>query len=84
MLKEETIEMMFTKQFGEENDHGLCWEIVETPNKVFIGHSGGDPGINTAMYFHPGEKRGLIILTNCSHGNLLEMMDHFLNQPKAE
>ena len=37
--------------------------------KGYIGHTGGDPGIATFMFFKPGSKTGKVMMINTSVRN---------------
>ena len=67
ILKESTIKKMLTLQFDDNNSQGLCWH--RTAFESLWGHSGGDPGVGTNMYFHPGTKIGVITFQNSNNGN---------------
>jgi len=67
ILKESTIMKMLTLQFDDNKSQGLCWH--RTDFKSLWGHSGGDPGVGTYMYFHPGSKIGVITFQNSNNGN---------------
>jgi len=43
---------------------GIFWDILPGKKKITIGHSGGDPGIVTYMYFDTDAKLGSIIFFN--------------------
>lgn len=68
ILKQATIEKMFTPQLKEYTAQGLTWRTseFETPyGKVKLwGHSGLDPGIQTFLFFNPANKTGVITFQN--------------------
>jgi CubicO group peptidase (beta-lactamase class C family) len=45
---------------------GVGFITTRFKDKSYVGHSGGYPGYTTQTLFHPGEKFGLIVLTNTS------------------
>lgn len=64
---------MIGKQFGAENspenvdiendNAGIFWDYSKSG---WIGHTGGDPGVTTFMYFNPETGVGCILLSNTS------------------
>ena len=47
---------------------GLGWGIARVDEKTRIGHGGSVPGNRTQVSFVPGEKFGVIVLTNAEDG----------------
>ncbi|MFN8257588.1 MAG: serine hydrolase [Bacteroidales bacterium] len=46
-------------------NQGIFWEIEKSPLAgVIQGHSGGDPGVSTMMYYLPAIKKGIIYISN--------------------
>jgi CubicO group peptidase (beta-lactamase class C family) len=46
-------------------NQGIFWEIEKSPMAGEIqGHSGGDPGVSTMMYYLPEIKKGIIYISN--------------------
>jgi CubicO group peptidase (beta-lactamase class C family) len=68
ILEESTLKMMLKEQIKEDKSQGLCWENSEF--KSLWGHSGGDPGVGTYMFFSPKTKIGVITFQNNHNGNL--------------
>ena len=68
ILKESTLKMMLKEQIEEDKSQGLCWEHIEF-NSLW-GHSGGDPGVSTLMFFSPETKTGVITFQNNNNGDL--------------
>ena len=67
ILKEETVELMRTRQYNDNNNrfnYGLGWRISGHDNDISVGHSGAMPGTLTYMYYQPEEKTGIIFFTN--------------------
>ena len=70
ILKNETIELMFTNQNPSENfiGYGLGWQIFPdhygSQDSSRIGHNGEMPGDITYMFYHVSQDFGLIILSN--------------------
>ncbi|SFU36140.1 serine hydrolase domain-containing protein [Pontibacter akesuensis] len=52
-----------------ENGYGLAIDNVENliPGKTMRGHTGTAYGLYSAMFFHPKEKFGIVVLTNGSN-----------------
>jgi CubicO group peptidase (beta-lactamase class C family) len=62
LLEKATVTQMLTPQVDPpEAGQGLIWYWWEE----LIGHSGGDKGATTHMYFDPATGAGVIVLTNC-------------------
>ena len=64
-----TLEVMFQPQVAEENGYrqAISWIYVDDmAGDTVVGHSGGDPGVNTHAYFYPATGRGVILLINTS------------------
>lgn len=45
-------------------DHGVFWNVQEYGNEKYIGHTGGDPGVNTFAFFDIITNLGYICFTN--------------------
>lgn len=74
LLRPELFRAMLTPQFSwnhpprnigpdDEPNEGIFWEFSRRGE---IGHSGGDPGIDTHMFFNPESGIGRILITNMS------------------
>jgi CubicO group peptidase (beta-lactamase class C family) len=72
ILNKETVDMMLSPQLNGNNSQGLCWHTfeVKSPSDKFTlwGHTGGDPGITTYLFFQPEEKIGVITFQNKESG----------------
>jgi CubicO group peptidase (beta-lactamase class C family) len=76
LLDKNTIEKMLEAPIPNDPMQGLCWRQMLMPGKAPLwGHGGNDPGTNTLMYFNPQNKKGIIIFTNSTSGNIYEIMD---------
>ena len=65
ILYQSTIDTMMTIQFPEVDDsQGLIWYTFQLGGRTLWGHSGGDQGVSTDMYFCPEENSGVIALNN--------------------
>lgn len=70
ILAAETVDEILTKQIrrsrlGEEGIQGLTWSGQQRDGLGLVwGHSGGDPGVSTHMYFVPEDDIGVIVFAN--------------------
>ena len=70
ILKNDTVELMFTLQYPTDSyiGYGLGFQIYpkrnNSENDLRIGHNGGMPGSQTYMFYHVFEDAGIIIFTN--------------------
>jgi len=68
LLSQESYEILFKKQLSKSNfawDNDFNYGIfIEHHGDVEIGHSGGDPGVSTFMFFDPDRKVGRLLFTN--------------------
>lgn len=78
ILQPQTIELMLSEQDPKHPSQGLCFHtlVLETSNDPISlwGHTGGDPGITTFMFFDPESKLGVITFQNCATGGTLEIV----------
>lgn len=53
-------------KLSEEEGYGLALETTEKmiPGKVLKGHTGSAYGLFSAMFFHPKEKFGIVVISN--------------------
>lgn len=53
-------------KLSEQEGYGLALETTEKmiPGKVLKGHTGSAYGLFSAMYFHPKEKFGIVVISN--------------------
>jgi CubicO group peptidase (beta-lactamase class C family) len=76
LLQSATIGKMMTILNDADPTQGLCWRRVTTLNKkVFWGHGGGDPGINTNMYLSQEDLTGVIVFQNSTAGQSFEIVE---------
>jgi CubicO group peptidase (beta-lactamase class C family) len=69
ILDSTTVELMTTVQFPAiDPSQGLIWidigDFIDPEGPSIWGHTGGDPGVGTAMFYIPDENSGFIVLTN--------------------
>jgi CubicO group peptidase (beta-lactamase class C family) len=43
---------------------GLIWYRIEMRGRTVLGHTGGDAGASTRMFFRPRDRRGSLVLAN--------------------
>jgi len=83
ILKDETIDLMFTLQYNDSRfpGFGLGWQIFwghGNNSSTRIGHNGGMPGSLTYMFYHVELDAGVIILSNQHlYYRIQEMMNWF-------
>ncbi len=46
-------------------EYGLGLARFDEPGRSLVGHSGGDYGVSTMMYFEPSTSTGVLVLANC-------------------
>ncbi|MFY0624900.1 MAG: beta-lactamase family protein [Reichenbachiella sp.] len=62
VLKRESYQELFQPQLeNEEHNEGI---FMSLPPSGLVGHSGGDPGVSTFMFFDPKTKNGRILFAN--------------------
>ena len=80
LLKAESYKQLFQKQLQpshfvvdsdeqlseDENNSGIFMAFM---NDSLIGHSGGDPGISSRMFFNPNSLTGFILIVNTDLGD---------------
>ena len=73
LLNKESYKEFFTKQLTSENfpydseeNEGI---FVSFASNGYIGHSGGDPGVTTFMFFDPNNETGIILFANTQLNN---------------
>ncbi len=71
LINKKSYKELFTKQLNAENFPGYDEEdeynegiFMSFTSSGLIGHSGGDPGVSTFMFFNPNTKVGRILLVN--------------------
>jgi CubicO group peptidase (beta-lactamase class C family) len=78
ILNKETVDMMLSPQLNGNNSQGLCWQTFEfksPPDQITLwGHTGGDPGISTYLFYHPEEKIGVITFQNKDSGGTYKIV----------
>ena len=75
-------EMMDFKSYQEANGEGekkigIHWLGVSLNDRSVIGHTGGDPGVSSFLYFDPEKKTGVVLLINRRFDNGQE--DHIFH-----
>jgi CubicO group peptidase (beta-lactamase class C family) len=72
ILKKTTLKKMLKLQLNGDQEQGLCWHLI--PFESLWGHSGGDPGVATYMFFSPSTKIGVIAFQNNHNGDLFSIV----------
>src|SRR5690606_21055795 len=72
LLKKSTIDNMLSFQVEGNSSQGLCWR--QSDFESLWGHSGGDPGVSTKMYFSRETDIGIIIFQNNNEGDQFEVL----------
>jgi CubicO group peptidase (beta-lactamase class C family) len=77
VLNRKSIDEMMRPQFNEvkkpsniklnKENSGIFWSIER--NGTWIGHDGGDPGVNTIMFYDLSKQVGVILFVNTSFDN---------------
>jgi CubicO group peptidase (beta-lactamase class C family) len=66
------------KKISEEERYGMAFRASDdlVPGKRLKGHTGSAYGLYSAMFFHPKEKFGFVVITNgCLPDNQLDIRD---------
>ena len=65
ILDSATVSLMTTVQFPQiRSDQGLIWHKYLLNSRWIWGHTGGDLGVLTAMFYSPAEGTGVVLLCN--------------------
>lgn len=65
ILDSETVNLMLTPQNPSINpNQGLIWYHLSLGGRSLWGHSGGDQGVSTEMWYCPDEESGVVVLIN--------------------
>ncbi|MDO1451246.1 serine hydrolase [Rhodocytophaga aerolata] len=66
ILNKATLDKMLSLQIKGNPSQGLVWHTFEplADTTTLWGHTGGDPGIITYLFFHPTERKGVITFQN--------------------
>lgn len=106
LLTKESYQELFREQLDEENFDGRDDTnpyngdyspglFIGHSAKGYVGHSGGDAGVGTWMYFDKNTKMGRYIVINTDMGNdnrakeleyyaIWDLMDEYFEKLKAE
>ena len=72
ILEKSTLKEMLQAQLEMDDGQGLCWHKIKYEG--LWGHSGGDPGVATFMFFNPRTKTGIITFQNNHNGDLFSLV----------
>jgi CubicO group peptidase (beta-lactamase class C family) len=67
LVKRSTRDLMWTPlkpSDGSKDDYGLGWGARSEDGAVAVGHTGGQQGTSTAFLVAPGQRAGVVVLTN--------------------
>lgn len=65
ILEEETVaEMLRIQNPDLDERQALCWYTLKVGGRRALGHTGGDRGVTTEVFFLPEERVGVILFTN--------------------
>jgi len=83
ILRKETVAKMLSLQTSTNKFQGLTWHVYEWArpgnNDLLWGHTGGDPGITTYLFFNPVSKLGIITFQNASTDGTGELFEKLYN-----
>lgn len=78
ILQKETVAKMLSLQIKGNNSQGLCWHVhrfeSSSGHSTLWGHTGGDPGISTYLFFDPVKRVGVITFQNSESGGTFEIV----------
>lgn len=72
ILEKSTLKKMLQPAIELDEDQGLCWHRIRY--EALWGHSGGDPGVGTYMYFNPRTRTGVITFQNNHNGDVFSIV----------
>jgi CubicO group peptidase (beta-lactamase class C family) len=65
LLKAQTVQEIFKPPYPSAPNQGLAWmKIRDSYKNVLWVHGGGDPGVETAMFFRPTDHLGMVMFLN--------------------
>ncbi|GAK56487.1 beta-lactamase [Candidatus Vecturithrix granuli] len=76
LLQSLTVQQVFTPHYPSAPKQGLCWVKTEDDDKNTLwGHGGGDPGVQTAMFFRPDDQLGMVMFLNTDSADTTAIFD---------
>lgn len=72
ILEKSTLKEMLQPVVEMDDGQGLCWHKIKYEG--LWGHSGGDPGVATYMFFNPRTRIGIITFQNNHNGDLFSVV----------
>lgn len=72
ILEKSTLKEMLQPVVESDEGQGLCWHQIKF--EKLWGHSGGDPGVATYMFFNPRTRTGIIVYQNNHNGDLFSVV----------
>lgn len=97
IISKESAKQMQTK-LSDQEGYGLAIMTTDKliPGKTLKGHTGSAYGLYSAMFFHPGEKFGIVVISNGCHPSYTDgfnavikktvtcLYDHFISSAPAQ
>lgn len=81
IISEESSRTMQTPLSDEENYGLALWTMDDLiPGKTMVGHTGNAYGLYSAMFFHPEEKFGMVVITNGCNTTYTDDFNDFLRE----
>ena len=80
ILGRQTLELMLSPQTEINKNQGLGWH----KEKIFWGHNGSDPGVQSELFFNPETKIGIIIIQNSLEGESFDILKNIYNVVSAD
>lgn len=81
IISEESSRTMQIPLSDEENYGLALWTTDDLiPGKTMVGHTGNAYGLYSAMFFHPGDKFGMVVITNGCNTTYTDDFNDFLRE----
>ena len=80
ILKKQTLDLILSPQIEKNKNIGLGWH----KEKIFWGHNGSDPGVQSELFFNPETKIGIIIIQNSLEGESFDILKNIFNVVSAD
>jgi len=81
IISKESAQTMQTPLSDDEHYGLALWTMDNLiPGKTMVGHTGSAYGLYSAMFFHPEEKFGLVVITNGCNATFTDDFNDFLKE----
>src|SRR5690606_27249727 len=81
IITEESSRTMQTPLSNDEHYGLALWTMDNLiPSKTMVGHTGSAYGLYSAMFFHPAEKFGMVVMTNGCKATFTDDFNDFLKE----